>query len=69
MTPTEVATEVGVRFSESVSMLIRGALDEMVLRGCDREKSIHSLKEILKFIANKGPRPIGAKATEPEQEH
>lgn len=66
-TQADVTAEVGQRFGEAVSLLIRGAVEEMVARGCDRQQASIALRDALSFLVTRGPMPYGPKAEDAEK--
>jgi hypothetical protein len=63
-TQEDITAEVGLRFGQAVSTLIRGAVEEMVTRGCERQKASSALRDALQFLVERGPMPYGPKAEE-----
>lgn len=63
-TEESIKSEVVLRFGEAVSMLIRGAVDEMSQRGVDRAVASAAVQEALSFLLQHGPRPLGEGAQE-----
>lgn len=59
MTRDEVAQEVCGRFAEALSLLVRGAVDEMSQRGIDRAAASAATQAVLRYVADNGPRPLG----------
>jgi hypothetical protein len=62
MTRDEVLDDVLKRYAMAVSMLTRGALDELANRGIDKQASAAALQEILKFVVGRGPAPYAEAA-------
>lgn len=61
-TRADITAEVGLRFGGAVSLLVRGAVDEMAARGCTRQEASTVIRDALQFILERGPQPYGEKA-------
>lgn len=59
MKADEIKSEVVTRFGMAVSMLVRGAVDEMNQRGLDRAEASVAVQEALSFVLQHGPQPLG----------
>jgi hypothetical protein len=66
-TRADITAEVGLRFGQAVSLLVRGAGSEMAARGCTRQEASAVIRDALQFILERGPQPYGDKAEDPEQ--